>query len=73
MSTNEKSELTQAAREKIASGGLMKIEEVAALLDVATMTVHRLPIGGIRLGRLLRFDPQDVCRLIDGCREPVSA
>jgi hypothetical protein len=50
---------------------MMTLQEVAALLDVAESTVHSLPLPSIRLGRSLRFDPQDVCRLIEICREPV--
>lgn len=71
MSKQEKSELTRSARRKIEAGGLMTIQEVAALLDVAPSTVHALPLPSIRLGRNLRFDPQTVCRLIGMCIEPV--
>lgn len=63
----------QVAQQKIKSGGLMKIGEVAALLDVTASTVHKLPLPSIRLGRSLRFDPGDVIRLIDAGREPVIA
>ncbi len=71
MTNNDRAELTTSARAKIAAGGLMTLQEVAALLDVAESTVHSLPLPSIRLGRSLRFDPQDVCRLIEICREPV--
>ena len=61
----------QAAQQKMESGGLMKIDEVAALLDVNAATVHKLPLPSIRLGRLLRFDPADVSQLIAHSKEPV--
>jgi hypothetical protein len=64
--------LIQSARVKIAAGGLMTLSEVAALLDLATSTVHALPIESIRIGRSLRFDPQAVTRYIDTCREPAA-
>jgi len=67
-----KTELTIAANAKIAAGGLMTLAEVAALLDVATSTVHVLPIESIRIGRSLRFDPQAVDIYINSCREPAS-
>lgn len=69
----DKAVLTKAARIKIATGGLMTIAEVAALLDVAQSTVYALPLPSIRIGRSLRFDPKDVCLLIELCREPASA
>lgn len=50
----------------------MTLAEVAALLDVAPMTVHRLPLKSIRLGRSLRFDPKDVRRLIANCKEALA-
>lgn len=68
----DKAALTIAAREKIATGGLMTLAEVAALLDVSTSTVHGLPLPSIRLGRSLRYAPQDVRLLIELCREPVA-
>lgn len=67
-----KSELIESARAKIAAGGLMTLAEVAALFDVATSTIHALPLPSIRIGRSLRFDPQDVRLLIELCREPVG-
>lgn len=54
---------------KMATGSLMTLEEVAARLAVSPMTVHRMPLTSIRLGRSLRFDPRDVARLIDNSRE----
>lgn len=62
-----------SAAQKVATGALLKLDEVAALLGVAPTTVHTLPLASIRLGRSLRFDPQDVRRLIDSCREPAVA
>jgi hypothetical protein len=63
----------KSAAQKMATGSLMTIDEVAAKLDVAPMTVHRLPIESIRLGRLLRFDPKDVDRLIQSSKEATIA
>lgn len=67
-----KAELTISANAKIAAGGLMTLSEVAALLDLATSTVHALPIESIRMGRSLRFDPQVVTHYINSCREPAA-
>lgn len=67
-----KSDLTMAAHDKIAAGGLMTLAEVAALLDLATSTVHALPIESIRMGRSLRFDPHAVVSYINSCREPAT-
>lgn len=61
--------LAQAAAEKIATGALMTIDEVAARFDVSSQTVHRMPLPSIRLGRSLRFDPIDVCRLVETSKE----
>lgn len=66
-----KVELIESARGKIAAGGLMTLSEVAALYGLSQSTVHALPLPSIRLGRSLRYDPLDVCRLINLCREPV--
>lgn len=63
----------QSAASKMATGALMTVAEVAARLDVCETTVHRLPLPSIRVGHSLRFDPTDVQRLIDACREPVAA
>lgn len=68
----DKSELIKSARAKIEAGGLMTLAEVAALFDVSTSTIYALPLPSIRIGRSLRFDPQDVCLLIQLCREPVA-
>jgi len=62
----------ESAAKKMASGTLMTIDEVAARLGISPVTVHRLPLESIRIGRLLRFDPKDVRRLIDDCKESVS-
>lgn len=69
----DKAALIKSARTKIAAGGLMTLAEVAALFDVAPSTVHALPLPSIRLGRSLRFHPQDVCLLMELSREPVAA
>lgn len=58
---------------KLATGALLRLGEVAALLDVTPTTVHRLPLPSIRLGRSLRFDPKDVQQLIEACKEPATA
>jgi predicted transcriptional regulator len=68
-----RAELRQAAMGKIQTGGLMTIEEVAALIDVTPATVHRLPLPSIRVGRSLRFDAHDVCQMILFYKEPVVA
>lgn len=59
----------KAANKKLNSGALLRLDEVAAILDVAPTTVHRLPIPSIRLGRQLRFDPKDVRKLIESSKE----
>lgn len=48
---------------------LMTLKEVAARLAVSPMTVHRMPLASIRLGRSLRFDPRDVERFIHDSKE----
>ena len=63
--------LRKTAQQKMESGSLMKIAEVAALLDVTASTVHKLPLPSIRVGQSLRFDPMDVLRLIEAGKEPV--
>jgi hypothetical protein len=60
---------TTSAAHKMATGVLMRLAEVGAILDLAPATVHALPLPSIRLGRSLRFDPLDVRRLIDSCKE----
>ena len=54
-----------SAAEKVAVGALLNLNEAAAFLGVAPGTVHGLPLPSIRLGKLLRFDPVDVRRLIE--------
>jgi hypothetical protein len=62
-----------SAAEKVAVGALLNLNEAAAFLGVAPGTVHGLPLPSIRLGKLLRFDPVDVRRLIESCKEPTVA
>ena len=62
----------QSAKEKLATGALMTLGEVAAILDVVPHTVHGLPLASIRLGRVLRFDPKDVRSLISRSKEPAG-
>jgi hypothetical protein len=57
------------AAKKMATGVLMKIAEVGAVLDLAPATIHSLPLPSIRLGRSLRFDPADVRRFIESSKE----
>jgi len=59
-----------SAAEKVAAGALLTLNEAAAFLGVAPATVHGLPLPSIRLGKVLRFDPADVRRLIESCKEP---
>jgi predicted DNA-binding transcriptional regulator AlpA len=63
----------QSATQKLATGALMTLNEVAAKLDLSHSTIHRLPLPSIRIGRSLRYDPQDVRRLIDSSKEPILA
>jgi hypothetical protein len=58
---------------KMETGSLMTLGEVAARLAVSPMTVHRMPLTSIRLGRSLRFDPRDVALLIAQSKEPPVA
>lgn len=60
----------ESASLKVATGALMTLGEVAAMLDVAPATVHALPLPSIRIGKSLRFDPRDVNRLIQDGKEP---
>lgn len=62
-----------SAAEKVAVGALLNLNEAAAFLGVAPATVHGLPLPSVRLGKLLRFDPVDVRRLIESCKEPTLA
>lgn len=73
LETENRTTKAQAAEAKIRTGALMDIEEVAAKLDVSLSTVHRLPLPSIRIGRLLRYDPQDLLRLIQSNKEPAAA
>jgi hypothetical protein len=65
-------QLAASAAIKMANGSLMTIEEVGARLAISPMTVHRMPLPSIRLGRSLRFDPRDVAQLIEASREAVA-
>lgn len=67
---SEDMKLAQSAKEKMAAGALLTLQEVAAWFDIAPQTVHTLQLDSIRLGRSLRFDPVDIRRLIDGAKEP---
>ena len=60
-----------SAAQKMVSGSLMTLDEVAARLDVSPMTVHRLSLKSIRMGRLLRYDPKDVGQLIERSKEAI--
>lgn len=66
-------ELAASAAIKMANGALMTIEEVGARLSISPMTVHRMPLPSIRLGRSLRFDPIDVAGLVAASREVSAA
>jgi hypothetical protein len=62
------------ASQKLCSGTLLSLEELAALLDIAPATVHKLPLACVRIGRQYRFDPKDVQQFIlqnkfDACDE----
>jgi hypothetical protein len=57
------------AVKKMASGALMRIAEVGAVLDLAPATIHSLPLPSIRLGRSLRYDPADVRFFIESSKE----
>jgi hypothetical protein len=61
--------IADSAAAKMTTGSLMTLGEVAARLAVSPMTVHRMPLTSIRLGRSLRFDPRDVAQLIAASRE----
>jgi hypothetical protein len=61
----------ESAAQKIATGALMTLNEVAARLAVSPMTVHKMPLKSIRLGRSLRFDPRDVEQLIEASKESI--
>jgi hypothetical protein len=70
---NDEDSPARSAKEKLSTGALMTLDEVAATLDISPQTVHGLPLPSIRLGRVLRFDPKDVRRLIARSREPALA
>jgi hypothetical protein len=70
---NTDTTIADSAAAKMATGSLMTLGEVAAMLDVAPQTVHGLPLASIRLGRVLRFDPKDVRSLIARSKEPAVA
>lgn len=69
----DKTDAARSAALKIATGALMTLDEAAAYFDISPVSVHRLPLPSIRLGRSLRFDPRDVCRLIEASKEPAIA
>lgn len=72
----QKDELMGKARvaaEKLESGAFLAADEVTALLDISISTLHRLPLQSFRIGRQLRYAPQDVQRLIEQSREPIAA
>jgi hypothetical protein len=62
-------DLAASAAHKMTTGTLMRIAEVGTVLDLAPATVHALPLQSIRIGRSLRFDPVDVRRFIESCKE----
>lgn len=61
----------RASDTRLNADKLLTLNEVAAMLDLAPATIHRLPLACIRLGRQLRFDPKDVRQLIKTSKEPV--
>lgn len=61
------------AADKLESGVFLAADEVTALLDISISTLHRLPLPSIRIGRQLRYDPQDIQRLIETHKEPIAA
>jgi hypothetical protein len=64
--------IADSAAVKMTTGSLMTLREVAARLAVSPMTVHRMPLVSIRLGRVLRFDPKDVTHLIESSKEALT-
>jgi hypothetical protein len=70
---NEETDPARSAKDKMSTGALMSLAEVSATLDICPQSVHALPLASIRLGRVLRFDPKDVRRLIARCKEPAIA
>lgn len=73
MQSETHTSLAQSAKQKMATGALMTLGEVAVMLDVAPATVHRLQLPSLRIGKSLRFDPRDLRRFIEICKEPVAA
>ena len=71
MQPETKNDPVKTANEKLSSGALLSLEEVAALFDVTPVTVLRLPLPSIRLGRQYRFDPKDVIKLINENKEAI--
>jgi hypothetical protein len=69
MQSAAKTQSAQSAAQKMDTGALLTLSEVAALLDLSPATVHGLPLPSIRLGRGLRFDPKDVKHLIETSKE----
>lgn len=50
---------------------LLSVDEVAAMLQVPIKTIYQWRLRGLgpksmRIGRYLRFDPEDVSRWIEG-------
>lgn len=73
MHKDELTDKAQLASQKLESGALLTLDELAAKLDVSHSTVHRLPLPSIRVGRQLRFDPRDVQHFIEQHKEPIAA
>lgn len=73
MQSETHTNMAQSAKQKMATGALMTLGEVAVMLDVAPATVHRLQLPSLRIGKSLRFDPRDVTQLIERCKEPLVA
>ena len=57
-------------RETAAPGRVLKLKEVADILRVTRVTLHKMiakgEIRGFRIGRAWRFMPEEVDRLIEG-------
>jgi hypothetical protein len=62
-----------SAAQKLSNGALLTLDEVSAMFDLSHSTIHRLPLPSLRIGRSLRYDPQDVRKLIEASREPIAA
>jgi hypothetical protein len=48
---------------------LLTIEQVAEILQITPKTVRQLPIECSRIGKQLRYKPEDVSRYINSTRE----